>query len=167
MTSEFSALKWADIDWDEATLSIQRGIVHCHVGNPKTLARRKPIPLAPDLLTILCERRERVAYPLDTHYVFASPYKHGELPYWPDSGLTDYVKPARVRAKITKRIGWHGFRHLHSTLLRANGTDVKVQSELLRHSTIAMTLDAYTQAVSEQRRAAHAQIVGQLLPAMA
>jgi hypothetical protein len=30
-----------------------------------------------------------------------------------------------------------------------------------------MTLDTYTQAVSEQKRAAHAQIVGQLLPAMA
>ena len=134
-------------------------------GKPKTLARRKPIPLAPDLLTILRERRERVAYPADSDWIFASPYKDGAEPYWPDSALTDFVKPAAVRAGITKRVGWHCFRHTYSTLLRANGTDLKVQSDLLRHSTIAMTLDCYTQSVTMQKRAAHAQVVGQLLPA--
>jgi site-specific recombinase XerD len=55
------------------------------------------------------------------------------------------------------------FRHSYSTLLRANGTDVKVQSELLRHSNIGTTLNLYTQAVSAQKRAAHGQVVGQLL----
>ncbi len=163
--SEFSALKWEDINWDTATLGIQRGIVSCHVGKPKTLARRKPIPLAPDLLTILRERRERTAYPADSDWVFASPYKNGTVPYWPDSALTDFVKPAAMRAEITKRLGWHTFRHTYSTLLRANGTDFKVQSDLLRHSNISTTLNVYTQAVSDQKRAAHAAVVGQLLPA--
>lgn len=163
--SEFTALKWGDINWNAGTLSIQCGIVACHVGKPKTLARRKAIPLAPDLLTILRERREQTAYPADSDWVFASPYKKGAVPYWPDSALSDFVKPAAVRAEITKKIGWHTFRHTYSTLLRANGTDVKVQSELLRHSNISTTLNVYPQAVSEQKRAAHAQIVGQLLPA--
>jgi site-specific recombinase XerD len=54
---------------------------------------------------------------------------------------------------------------MYSTMLRANGTDLKVQSELLRHSNISTTLNIYTQAVSEQKRAAHASVVGQLLPA--
>lgn len=94
--SEFSGLKWADIDWDSGTLPIHRGIVHCHVGNPKTLARRKPVPLAPELLTVLCEHRERVAYRADSKGVFASPYKHGAEPYWPDSALQDFVKPADI-----------------------------------------------------------------------
>jgi hypothetical protein len=75
------------------------------------------------------------------------------------------VKPAVKRAEITKRVGWHTFRHSYSTLLRANGTDVKVQSELLRHSNIGTTLNIYTQAVSEQKRAAHGLVVGQLLAA--
>ncbi len=92
--SEFVGLKWADINWDAAILSVQRGVVHCHVGNPKTLARRKPIPLAPELLTILREHRERTAYAADSDWVFASPYKRGAEPYWPDSALQDFVKPA-------------------------------------------------------------------------
>ena len=41
--------------------------------------------------------------------------------------------------------------------------NVKVQSELLRHSNIGTTLDLYAQAVSDQKRAAHGQAVGQLL----
>ena len=40
---------------------------------------------------------------------------------------------------------------------------MKVQSELLRHSNIQTTLQIYTQAVSEQKRAAHEHVVGQLL----
>jgi len=47
--------------------------------------------------------------------VFASPYKDGQVPYWPDSALTDFVRPAATRAGITKRVGWHTFRHTYST----------------------------------------------------
>lgn len=109
------------------------------------------------------EQRERTAYPADSDWVFASPYKAGALPYWPDSVLCKVIQPAATRAKITKQVGWHTFRHSYSTLLRANHTDVKVQSELLRHSNIGTTLNVYTQAVSEQKRAAHGQVVEQLL----
>ena len=64
---------------------------------------------------------------------------------------------------LFKVVGWHTFRHSYSCLLRANHTDVKVQQELLRHSNIATTMNVYTQAVSEQKRAAHGQVVEQLL----
>jgi integrase len=48
-------------------------------------------------------------------------------------------------------------------LLRANGTDIKVQQELMRHSTVEMTLDSYTQANNPQKIAANALAVGQLM----
>ncbi len=44
-------------------------------------------------------------------------------------------------------------------MLRQLGVDVKVQQELLRHADIRTTLNVYTQAVSEQKRAAHSQVV--------
>lgn len=161
--SEVVGLKWQDVNWGAATLTVRRGVVNCNVGNPKTMARRKPIPLAPNLLTILREHRERTAYKVDSDWVFASPYKNGEEPYWPDSALENFVKPAVKLAGITKRVGWHTFRHSYSCLLRANHADVKVQSELLRHSNIGTTLDVYTQAVSAEKRAANGRVVGQLL----
>ncbi|HWO31845.1 MAG TPA: tyrosine-type recombinase/integrase [Candidatus Acidoferrum sp.] len=60
---------------------------------------------------------------------------------------------------ITKRIGWHTFRRTYSTLLRAIGAEFKVMQELMRHSTIRVTLDTYTQAVTSERRAAQTAVV--------
>ena len=45
-------------------------------------------------------------------------------------------------------------------MLRSAGTDIKVQQELLRHSTIQSTMNIYTQAVSQQKRAANSLVVG-------
>ncbi len=47
-------------------------------------------------------------------------------------------------------------------LLKGNGEDVKVVQELLRHSTAKMTRDAYTQALSPQKRAAQSNVVGMI-----
>jgi hypothetical protein len=46
--------------------------------------------------------------------------------------------------------------------LRSMGTDIKVQQELLRHSTVQSTMNVYTQAVSEQKRIANSAVVGLL-----
>jgi site-specific recombinase XerD len=51
------------------------------------------------------------------------------------------------------------FRHPYSTLLRSVGADLKVMQELLRHSTIRVTLDTYTQAVTAAKRTAHTAVV--------
>ena len=45
-------------------------------------------------------------------------------------------------------------------MLRGAGADIKVQQELLRHATIQSTLNTYTQAISEQKRAANTTVVG-------
>jgi len=65
-------------------------------------------------------------------WIFASPHVDGEQPFWPDIVLQKIIRPAAVRAGIRKRIGWHTFRHTYSTLLKANGEDVKTVQELLR-----------------------------------
>lgn len=161
--SEFTGLKWLDFDWANGTLAVQRAVVHNHIGNTKTQARRRPVPLASELVRVLKEWRTNTLYPRDSDWLFASEAKNGQEPCWPDSPLKRIVKPAALRARITKRVGWHTLRHTYSTLLRANGTDIKVQQELLRHSNVQTTLQVYTQAVTEQKRAANAIVVGQLL----
>jgi integrase len=83
----------------------------------------------------------------------------GTQPYWPENLMHRYVWPAAKRAKITKRIGWHTSRHTYSTLLRANGGDVKVVQELLRYANSKTTMDTYTQAPSPAKRTAQSRVV--------
>lgn len=64
-----------------------------HVGDPKTFARRKPVPLA-EVVTALEEWRRRTAYAAESNWVFASECKKGESPVWPDSILAKIVQPA-------------------------------------------------------------------------
>jgi Phage integrase family len=57
------------------------------------------------------------------------------------------------------RIGWHTFRHSHSTLLRPLGVDLKVQRELLQHADIRATMNIYTRAVRSALREANSKVV--------
>jgi integrase len=69
------------------------------VGDTKTEASFRPLPLDTRLMAPLRELRSR------------SPRQ---------------LKPAAVRAGIGK-IGWHTFRHTYSTMLRSIGTDIKLR----------------------------------------
>jgi integrase len=72
------------------------------------------------------------------------------------------ILPVARKLGITKRIGWHTFRHTYSTLLRSTGAELKIMQELLRHSTIRVTLDTYTQAVTTEKRNAQEAVVALL-----
>jgi len=63
-----------------------------------------------------------------------------------------HIQPAAKRLGITKRIDWHTFRRNYTTLLHANGEDVKVVQEPLRHGSSRITLDVYAQAVTPAKR---------------
>jgi hypothetical protein len=52
-------------------------------------------------------------------------------------------------------------------LLKANGEDVKVVQELLRHASAKITLDVYAQAVTLVKRKAQSKVAGMLREKMA
>jgi len=64
---------------------------------------------------------------------------------------------------IQKRIGWHTFRHSYSTSLRPIGADIKVQQDLLRHSSARMTFDTYTQSITAAKVLAQEAVMNLLL----
>src|SRR5215469_12713042 len=68
--------------------------------------------------------------------------------------MRNRIRVAARRVGIAKKMGWHTFRHTCATLLRASGADIEVAQELLRHASCRVTLDTYTQAVTEHKRAA-------------
>src|SRR6266481_5053046 len=54
--------------------------------------------------------------------------------------------------------------HILPMLLRSTGAELKITQELLRHSTIRVTLDTYTQAVTTEKRSAQEAVVALLFP---
>src|SRR6266404_4568058 len=52
-------------------------------------------------------------------WIFASPEAGGRRPYWGQSIMRSIIRPAARKLGITKRLGWHIFRHTYSTLLNA------------------------------------------------
>lgn len=136
--SELLGLKWSDVDFENLQISLNRAVVHQVIGELKTEASRKPVPMALELADALFNWRLRSAYPSSQDWLFASPEKHGKQPYWPENLLRHRIRPAAQRCGIRKRIGWHTFRHSYATLLKANGEDVKVvqNSTGSRHSTV-------------------------------
>ena len=142
--SEIIGLKWSDLDFDTLEIRLSRGVVDGVVGIMKTEASRKPIPLDSGLANVLLDWRARSAYRGHEDWLFASPRMKGTKPYTPDAILSKVIRPAARRAGITKRVGWHTFRHTFATLLKANGEDVKVVQESLRHANSRITLDIYT-----------------------
>ena len=162
--SELLALKWSDINFESLEITLNRAVVHQVVGDLKTEASRKPIPIAPELAESLLNLRLRSAYKQADDWVFASPEMGGKQPYWPENLIRRHIRPAAKRAGISKRLGWHTFRHTYATLLKANGEDVKVVQECLRHANSRITLDTYTQAVAPAKRQAQSKVVSMILP---
>ena len=78
--------------------------------------------------------------------------------------LERHLRPAADTCGIRKQIGWHTFRRTLATLLKANGEDVKVVQEMLRHANCRITLDIYAQAVTPAKQAAQTKVVQMILP---
>jgi integrase len=157
--SELLALRWQDVDFENLELKVTRSIWHQVVGDCKTEASAKPVPMDSYMAEDLLRWRRQSPYPMAEDWVFASPTVGGKQPYWPDNLMKRYIKPVARKAGITKNIGWHTFRHSFGTLLKANGEDVKTVQELLRHANSRITLDVYTQAVNSNKRAAQSKVV--------
>ena len=96
-------------------------------------------------------------------WVFGSARAQGKMPPWSDTLLDRILQPAAKKAGITKWVGFHTFRHTYSTLLKANGEDVKVVQELIPHANISTTMNIYTKALTPAKREAQSRVVDVLL----
>ena len=139
-------------------------IWHQVLGNFKTEASAKAVPMDSYMAEDLLGWRRQSDFATDDDYVFASETMKGKQPYWPDNLMKRHIRPVAKANGINKNIGWHTFRHSFGTLLKANGEDVKTVQELLRHANSRITLDVYTQAVSSNKRAAQSKVVKMMVP---
>jgi integrase len=160
---ELLGLKWSDIDFEKLEINVIRDVVKQRIERCKTEASKKAIPIDAELAETLWSWRLRCPYNQPNDWVFASPRQKGRQPYWPSSLYRISLQPALKAAGITVSVGWHTLRHTFGTLMKANGEDIKTIQELLRHANYKVTMDVYTQAVTEVKRTAHSRVARQIM----
>lgn len=157
-------LKWKDVDVEAKQIHVTRSIVQNVVGICKTESSQKPVPADDDLVEARQQWRGQITNKLPEDWLFASPVHQGRWPYLAQQIMRHHILPVARKFGISKKLGWHTFRHTYSTLLRSTGAELKIMQELLLHSTIRVTLDTYTQAVTTEKRSAQDAVAALVCP---
>lgn len=85
----------------------------------------------------------------NTGYVFTQP---DGIPVVPDRVTQDFAR--LVREAGLPHLTLHGLRHAHATLMLTSGVHLKIVSERLGHSNIAITADTYSHVLPGMQEAA-------------
>lgn len=165
--SELTGLQWADIDFEDLLIHVRRAVVDQVTGDCKTLASKAPIPIDEYTAKDLLAWYRVTPYREPSDWVFATDSgragaKRGKQPLWLSKIMQYHIQPLVRKLGIDKKVAWHTFRRTFTSLLTANGEQVKVVQELLRHASSKVTLDIYAQARMQDKRRAQYRIATSL-----
>ena len=157
---ELLGLTWQDID--PAQLVVRRAMARGHDGGwalaePKTTRSRRTIMLPAIARDALSRRKTRQE--ADRQAAGSAWQDRGGLVFTDAVGrplkppdVSDEWRRTRRRHGLTVRL--HDLRHTFASLLLGAGAPLKVVSDALGHSTIAITADTYAHVTPELRREA-------------
>lgn len=137
---EALGLRWQDIDFVEKVLHVTQNVTYAenqpHIGDTKTYAGKRVIPLLSILIALLDHQGE-------TGYIVG-----GDAPI----SHTQYI---RTWNRIKKAIDLHGasahiFRHTFLTLLSNAGVSPKTIQVIAGHADISTTMNIYTHGQIEE-----------------
>lgn len=154
--SETVALHWEDIDWKAKTITIQRKFTFGELGDPKSDASRATLPLDDKLIRIL-KRWQKTTE--GSELMFPS----SRTGSYRAAGmiLQDYIRPTAERLKLG-RITWHTLRHACRSWLSAEGVELTVAKDMLRHADISTTANVYGHTLPDAMREAHNKLAAKL-----
>lgn len=156
--SECLALRWSDVDWLNARLRVERGIVCQRVDNVKTTESRKQMSMDTELLALLKAWKQISQFSGMDDWMFASPVQLGRLP-WSYPWVWRMFQNAAADAGVGK-LSTHTMRHSYRAWLDAVGTGVVVQQKLMRHADIRTTMNVYGDVVTDEMQQANSKVAG-------
>jgi integrase len=158
---ELLALTWDAVDLERRVLHVRRSLEvtgsgktrTVHFKAPKTDKSRRDVALTAGAVELLRSRhaeqsqlRVFLGGPLgDEQLVFPNP-RTGE-PWKPDTFSNEFLRA--VKASKLPKVTFHGLRHSYASISLRAGTPLKVVSEMLGHTTTAITADLYTHVLGD------------------
>ena len=168
--SEYLALKWQDIDWEQGTISIARTLEKVREGwrfaEPKRARSRRVIKLQEWILELLRGLQAKTkpkpagsSWPGAVELIFTTPSGrpiHGDK-------LAMKFKSVLEQADLPM-IRLYDLRHTGATLALAASVPPKVVSEQLGHASAAFTLDVYSHVLPHMQAGAARRVEALLFP---
>lgn len=171
---ELVALRWADVDLDNASLSVRRSLIVVKgLGVKGTILEKTPksgkgrrVSLDPDTVAALRLHRSRCA---ERSLAAGAPLGKDAFVFSPRPGNTEPVHPDAVTERFGRlaksagvKVSFHGLRHFHCSQLIAAGEDVVTVGARVGHAKPSITTDIYAHAMPEKDRDA-AALIGKIM----
>jgi integrase len=149
---EVAALRWADVDLEEAALTVRRALKETReFVITKSKGGRRRIDLPPSVVLELRRHRKKKWKPDDL--VFRT--ENGE-PLHASNLARRHLFPILACAKL-RRIRFHDLRHTATAIRLLAGQHPLVVKKLLGHSSVKTTMDVYGQLQASVSKDAAAQ----------
>jgi len=156
---ELLALRWSDVDLEKGALRVCRslevvGLDELRFKEPKTAKSVRTVALPSQAVAALKRHRAiqrehimryRDVY-VDQDMIF--PAVDG-LPWHPKRFSAAFFR--RMKA-LEVDVSFHGLRHSYASILLRAGTPLKIASEALGHTSVAITADLYTHVLGGLQR---------------
>jgi len=163
--SEAVGLRWGDIK--DGLIHVRRRWSAATLDEPKTERSKAPVACHPTLLHFLNEWREMSPYASDSDWIFPSLKMRGTIPMSAGIFVTDYLRPAAIKAGVAipngQRFGLHSFRSSLATwMVSVAKTDLKTAQGSLRHANPQILLDRYARSVTDEMVAAQGRFLEEM-----
>ena len=157
---EILALRWSDLDFEKATLSISKnrtrlGKSVIEQDSTKGGDGKRLVQLDSETLRLVRDHRRRQ---IEERMKAGSLWQEADFIFTRENGLPlDPSTPYQLFKKTAKRLGLrseslHSIRHLHATELLNSGAGVHLVKDRLGHSDISTTLRIYAHIRPEQKQ---------------
>jgi integrase len=140
---ELLALRWADVDLDQAVIRVRASYTGGSLGTPKN-SERRDVDLISDVVELLAGWRASCSSD-----DLVSPGKNGHRFLSPTVVLRRHLYPAMAAARI-QRVGptqekrtFHSLRHTFAKRALESGAQITWLSRHLGHSSLKVTTDIY------------------------
>jgi integrase len=157
---EIIALRWSDLDFDKATLSISKnrtriGKMVIEQDSTKGGDGKRIVQIDSNTLRLIRDHRKRQ---MEERIKAGSLWQEANYIFTQENGLPlDPSTPYQIFKRTAKRLGLrpeslHSIRHLHATELLNSGVGIHLVKDRLGHSDISTTLRIYAHIRLEQKQ---------------
>jgi integrase len=161
---EIVALRWSDVDLEEAVVRVRRSYTGGQLGTPKNRERRD-VDLISDVVELLGRRQSRQTQEI-TAKALVFPGENGSMFLSGTTLLRRELYPAMRRADVPRvgptyeRRTFHSFRHTFAKRALESGAQITWLSRHLGHSTLKVTTDIYGHWERAERKLQAAKMEG-------